>query len=196
MPRLNEGGLDLLRAWIKQSKTPKLIVIDVLAKVRDPRKKDQGLYDGDYAALQGLKALADEFHIAIVVVHHLRKMDAEDPLDQISGTTGLSAGVDTVLVLYRAAVGVILTGRGRDLEDINKAVRFQKDCTWTVLGEPAETTQSAKRAAILKVLLEAKAPMTPADISKLVGMSLDNARQPYGQRGRGAPLWLRQLHPP
>jgi hypothetical protein len=80
MPRLNEGGLDLLRAWIKQSKTPKLIVIDVLAKVRDPRKKDQGLYEGDYAALQGLKALADEFHIAIVVVHHLRKMDAEDLL--------------------------------------------------------------------------------------------------------------------
>lgn len=60
-------------------------VDDALAKVRDPRKKDQGLYDADYAAMAGLK-----FGIAIVVVHHLRKMDADDPLDQISGTTGLT----------------------------------------------------------------------------------------------------------
>ena len=98
MPLLSQGGTDLIRAWIKQAKNPRLVVIDVLAKVRDPRKKDQGLYDADYAAVAGLKAIADEFNIAIVVVTHLRKLEAEDPLDQISSTTGLTGSVDAVMV--------------------------------------------------------------------------------------------------
>ena len=101
MPLLSQGGTDLIRAWIKQVKNPRLVVIDVLAKVRDPRKKDQGLYDADYAAVAGLKAIADEFNIAIVVVTHLRKLEAEDPLDQISSTTGLTGSVDAVMVLHR-----------------------------------------------------------------------------------------------
>ena len=37
MPRLSEGGTALIRAWIEQAPEPKLVVIDVLAKVRDPR---------------------------------------------------------------------------------------------------------------------------------------------------------------
>jgi hypothetical protein len=35
--------------------------------------------------LTGLKALADEFGVAIVIVHHLRKLGADDPLDRVTG---------------------------------------------------------------------------------------------------------------
>ena len=42
MSRLSEGGTALIRAWIEQAPEPKLVVIDVLAKVRDPRPRDQG----------------------------------------------------------------------------------------------------------------------------------------------------------
>ena len=73
MPRLSEGGTALIRAWIEQAPEPKLVVIDVLAKVRDPRRRDQGLYDSDYAAMEELKRIADEYGIAIVVIHHLQE---------------------------------------------------------------------------------------------------------------------------
>ena len=143
MPRLSEGGTALIRAWIEQAPEPKLVVVDVLAKVRDPRRKDQGLYDSDYAAMEELKKIADEYGIAIVVIHHLRKMDAEDPLDQVSGTTGLSGSADTVLVLNRTSSGTTLHGRGRDIEDIEKAVQFDRGtCTWTVLGGAASVRYS------------------------------------------------------
>jgi AAA domain/IclR helix-turn-helix domain len=178
MPLLSQGGLDLIRSWIEQAELPKLIVIDVLAKVRDPRRKEQGLYDADYAAMQGLKAIADEYGIAIVVIHHLRKMDAEDPLDQLSGTTGLSGAADTVLVLNRTSTGTILHGRGRDIEDIEKAVQFDRgNCTWTVLGEASSVQYSGERAAILKVLREAKGPMSLADIAAASRMKANNTRQ-------------------
>lgn len=178
MPLLSQGGLELIRNWIESVELPKLVVIDVLAKVRELRRKDQGLYDADYAAMAGLKAIADKYGIAIVVIHHLRKMDAEDPLDQLSGTTGLTGAADTVLVLNRSGAGTTLHGRGRDIEDIEKAVRFDKEsCTWTVLGDADSTRYTGERAAVLKALREAKAPMSLADIAAASRMKPNNARQ-------------------
>ena len=178
MPRLSEGGTALIRAWIEQVPEPRLVVIDVLAKVRDPRRKDQGLYDSDYAAMEELKKIADEYGIAIVVIHHLRKMDADDPLDQVSGTTGLSGSADTVLVLAKKSSVVTLHGRGRDIEDVEKAVQFDEStCTWTVLGSAAGVRYTGERAAVLAALQDAGGPMSLADIAAAAGMPANNTRQ-------------------
>jgi predicted ATP-dependent serine protease len=180
LPRLAEGGLDAIRAWIERADNPRLIVVDVLAKVRDhSQRNDQGHYAADYAAMQGLKELADRYGIAIVVVHHLRKMDAEDPLDQISGTTGLAGSADTVLVLHKSGTGVTLKGRGRDIEEIDKAVLFNKNaCTWTVVGEANEVEQATVQGSILSILHEAKAPLSPQEVTDLcANATLANVRK-------------------
>ena len=58
-------------------------------------------------------------------------MDAEDPLDTVSGTLGFTGAADTVLVLNRDGQGVTLYGRGRDIEEIESAMRFEPDlCRW------------------------------------------------------------------
>ena len=78
--RLHKGGLDDIRAWHSDTKAkggkPILVVIDVLAKVRKPVGNRQ-LYEADYAALADLNKLANELGLAIVVVHHTRKMAAD-----------------------------------------------------------------------------------------------------------------------
>jgi RecA-family ATPase len=99
MPRLTEGGLDVIKTWIKNAKHPRLIIIDILARVRSAKKKDQQQYDADYDCVVELRKLANEHGIAVVVVHHQRKMDADDPFDTISGTLGLTGVPDSVLVL-------------------------------------------------------------------------------------------------
>jgi hypothetical protein len=48
------------------------------------------VYDADYEALEAIQRLAAEHEVSILVVHHLRKLGAVDPLDEISGSTGLS----------------------------------------------------------------------------------------------------------
>jgi hypothetical protein len=74
---------------------------------------------------------------------------ADDPLDQISGTTGLAGSADTVLVLDRTEAGTVLHGRGRDIEEFRRAVQFdQGTCTWTVLGEAGSVQSSGERAAM------------------------------------------------
>ena len=90
MPRLAEGGLKFIKAWIESVDRPRLIIIDTLAMVRMPNRKDQNSYDADYTAVKDLRDLAAEYGVAIVLVHHLRKAEADDPFDTISGTLGLT----------------------------------------------------------------------------------------------------------
>ena len=100
LKRLTEGGLAEIREWIVSAKRPRLVIIDVLASVRSAKRNQDSPYEADYAALSDLKALADEFSIAILIIHHVRKMEADsDPFDAVSGTTGLTGAADTTLVL-------------------------------------------------------------------------------------------------
>src|SRR5215218_8713848 len=99
-PRLDEGGAEALDAWLTDHPSTRLVVIDTLAKIRK-EGRGQNIYAEDYAALEQLLPLAAKHSVAIVVVHHLRKMAASDPLDEISSSTGLTAGVDGFLILRR-----------------------------------------------------------------------------------------------
>jgi hypothetical protein len=174
MPRLKDGGLDMVRRWIEGAENPRLVIIDTLQKVRDPKGSQENGYEADYGAVSELKALADKYGVAIVLVHHQRKMEAGDPLDTVSGTTGLTGAVDTVLVLNDAGQGMTLYGRGRDIEEIEKAVTFDKElCLWRVEGEARDVRRSDERSAIIAVLNDAAEPLSPREIADL-------AELPYG----------------
>jgi hypothetical protein len=167
-PKANDGGLLVIEGWIKSKPDSRLIVVDTLAKIRPPRKKGADSYEEDYAAMQGLKSLADKYRVAIVVVHHARKAAADDPLDAISGTTGLSGGVDGGLVLRRerGAAAAFLYVSGRDIEEeTDLALNWNAaTCRWSVVGTAAEFKISQDHAAVRQVLVESDEPMRPRDV--------------------------------
>ena len=179
MNKLEEGGIDQLREWILSVEKPRLIVIDVFSKVRRTKGAQEGLYDADYLAAVPLKKLADETGVAIVIVHHLRKMASDgDPLDMVSGSTGLTGAMDTILVLNRGSEGVTLYGRGRDIEEIESAVEFRRDtCRWSMLGDAREVRLSAERRAIIDALRGDAEPMTAAALADVTGYSNGNIRR-------------------
>src|SRR5829696_6178420 len=117
-PKLDEGGVEALKSWLGEHPEARLVAVDTLAKTR-PRTRGQNVYQEDYAALEELLPLAAEHGVAIVVVHHTRKMAAADPLDEISGSTGLTGGVDGALVLKRdrGRADAYLHVTGRDIEE-------------------------------------------------------------------------------
>lgn len=169
--RLNEGGIDDIRDWIKHANNPRMIVIDTLKMVRAAVKnKNAQLYDLDYESLQPLRELADEHGIAIVVLHHARKADAEDPIDMISGSGGLSAAANTILVITSGATGATLHVRGHDVEEVDLAVEFNKNtCRWSILGGAADVRQSDERKRIIEVLTQEAEPLTPSEIATIIG---------------------------
>jgi RecA-family ATPase len=179
MPRLAQGGIKSIRKWIEKSARPRLIIIDTLAMVRMPNNKDQSTYDSDYAAVKELRDLAGERHVAIILVHHLRKAEADDRYDTVSGSLGLTGAPDTVMLIYRDTAGIVLTAKGRDVEEIEKAVEFDKaTCLWTIKGDAAQVRQSIERTVIFKTLEEAgDEALGPQQIAAETGMKTGNIRR-------------------
>ena len=99
-------------------------MLDTLASVK-PIRTQQG-YTEDYESLAALHRLANETGVSIILLHHTRKMEAEDPVDTVSGTLGLSGCADSILVLNRTSQGTTLYVRGRDIEEAEHAVSFDK----------------------------------------------------------------------
>ncbi|WP_261334167.1 AAA family ATPase [Rhizobium leguminosarum] len=174
-PRINAGLIELLDQWRLAVEDPRLIVIDTLAMVRPPKGRNQDSYDADYAALSPLQKYAGEHRLAIVVVTHVRKMEASDPLEMISGTNGLTGAADSILVLNRDQDGPKLYGRGRDIEEIEKALKFNAG-VWTALGNADDVKQSDQRRRILEVLTDATTALTPTEIAKEAGMKETNVK--------------------
>lgn len=117
-PRAGKGGLLRLAEWFKDHPGG-LVIVDTLAKFRDPPSGRGSSYDEDYHAVSELKALADQNDGAVLVIHHTRKGAAEDPFDEVSGTLGINGAADSLMVLdrQRGADSAALYLTGRDLAD-------------------------------------------------------------------------------
>jgi RecA-family ATPase len=183
MPRLADGGLAHIQSWLGELEHPRLAVIDTLAMIRSPKGKEQTQYDADYHAVKQLREIANQRGIAIVLVHHLRKQEADDAFDTISGTLGLTAAPDTIMVIKRDTTGTTLHAKGRDLIEVEKAVQFNKDsCVWTILGDANEVRRSNERTTILQALAEAESnPLGPNEIAAACGMKSGNVRRLLGK---------------
>ncbi len=94
--RLDKGGVTDIAEWIGGAEKARLVILDTLAGVK-PVRTNAG-YAEDYESLTALHRLANDIGIAVLVLHHTRKLDADDPLDTISGTLGLAGCADTALV--------------------------------------------------------------------------------------------------
>lgn len=129
--RLGGGLTEQIEDFVKEHPDTNLVVIDTLQKIRKPKGDT---YAGDYAVISALKNLADRLDIAIVCIHHTRKMKAKDTFDSVLGSTGLTAAADGIYVLERKADGKPfgrLSFISRDLPDGDLPVRFDHDtCRW------------------------------------------------------------------
>jgi AAA domain len=170
-PRLDEGGAERLDEWLTEHPEARLVVVDTLAKIRKPAR-GQNVYTEDYAALEQLLPLASKHSVAIVVVHHLRKMAASDPLDEISSSTGLTAGVDGFLILRRTpgSKGPTLYVDGRDIEEPTEYALLWNinTATWTIEGNAEEVHLSKERGDILLTLNRSSEPMTPKQVADVM----------------------------
>jgi hypothetical protein len=130
-------------------------------------------YQLDYESVARFKALADRYEVAILLVHHTRKQEAEDFVDQVSGTAGLGAAADAVLVLRRArgTADAVLHVTGRDLEEATHALTFARQLgTWELLeGSVDQYTHADTRQRILTHVTDNQGA-TPKQIADATGL--------------------------
>lgn len=179
-PTLDDGCIAEIEAWIEQAAKPRLIVVDVFARVKGQKRPKETDYDADYRQTAMLQTVASKHNLAVVLVHHTRKMVADDPFDEVSGTRGLTGAADSILVLKRdsGSQQPVLYGRGRDLEEVETALQFDKETgTWSILGDAWAVADTIERREIQQVLGRSVDPMTPTEIGERVGKSRQNIQK-------------------
>ena len=131
-----------LRAFISDHPDTILIAIDTFQCVRD---NDQDYsYSEDYAAVRQLKKLADEFDLAILLVHHTRKLGDKNPFHRLSGSTALMGAADTTFLLDkedRMTKAATLHCTGRDIEERQIKLNFTSGCTWELVHDSLESPE-------------------------------------------------------
>jgi hypothetical protein len=176
-PLLNCDGIHLLEAFLDEHPNTRLVVFDTLARVRPPMKSSANAYYEDYHTIAPLKAVADRYKLAIVLVHHFRKAEGADPYDAVSGSSGLTAAADATMLLKRErqhmTASLALTGRA--IREQELALEFSDTGTWLLLGEAAEVRRSEFEREALLVLHE-HGPLTPSQYALLTGRKRETVK--------------------
>ena len=149
-PVLDSGLLDELEAFLAAHSDVGLVVVDTFQRVRGAALGREGAYAADYRETGALKRFADAHNIALLLVHHLRKMgDDADPFNRVSGTTGVTGAADTMLVLskeQRSDSTAKLSVVGRDVEGCDMVLQFDKElCRWVNMGDADAFAEEQRR---------------------------------------------------
>ena len=175
-PQLDGGFIDRLENWRLSVEDPRLVVIDVLQRIKPPGNKSQNAYESDYTIWAPLQEWATAHGVAVVGLHHTKKGGADDPLEALSGSNGLSACADTTIVLDQDQNGRTLDVRGRDIEESVIAVIFNGG-SGPSLGDAAEVRRSDERSVIIAAISDHTEPMSPLEIADATGQPRANVRQ-------------------
>lgn len=142
-PILGQGCTEKLTEYLDAYPGTKLVIIDTLQKVRPPAGANMTAYEMDYKVISAFQQIAIHRHIAVVILHHLRKSSGalnEDPFEQVSGSMGLSGAADSTIVLHKGKSTNLaeLYVRGRDVEEQTITIRLDDGC-WQYMGTGMES---------------------------------------------------------
>lgn len=136
-----DGLCEQIEAFVTEHKDTALVAVDTFQMVRG--NENDTSYANDYADIQKLKLLADRYHFSLLLVHHLRKQGDSDPLNKLSGITGITGAADAVFVLdksRRSQANATLCCTGRDIEYREIELKFSKEkCVWEMESDSLET---------------------------------------------------------
>lgn len=188
-PLLHDGGTDQLDDWLDRHPDCRLVVVDVLARVRGTTSHREDKYEADYRCLISLKAVADKHRVALVVVHHTRKERTDDFLDSVSGTQGLAGAADSILVLDRGrgTADAKLHLTGRDVEEAEFAMSLKGGC-WLLLDGPASDYDLGESRRQILNMLRTIGPKTPKQLSAALVMDHELVKKTCRRMEEGGQL--------
>lgn len=176
-PRLGAGFETWVERWMATHQETRLIIIDILEKIRPRGSFWQDLYQEGYQATAPLARMAQERNIALLVVHHSTKNPHSDPRLRVSGPMSLLGGADNAWVLSRpyGESEAELTIAGRDLVEQEWLLHFEQGL-WNLVGPLKEHRQSSQRQEVLEVLDEEPTGQRPWQLAQALGKNPSTVR--------------------
>lgn len=175
--RMNKGGQSDLVEWFRKYPDTRLVVIDTFAKVRSVKDKPGNVYDEDYQAMSEIKQVADDHGATIVLIHHFNKMkDADDWVDSLSGSIGISGAADGIVGFFRerGRQEAVLKITGRDIDDeTDKAITWtDHGGPWALRGDAAVYIKTKAQEEVISALRSVfPKPMKAGELAQAIGKS-------------------------
>ena len=139
---ISDGFEDMIDSFMQRYPDTKIVIVDTFQKIRQEIGSNINSYSNDYKELGVLKQIASKHGIAILLVHHLRKQGANDPINTLTGSTGISGAVDSTFILQRdkrTENAATLFCTGRDIKTLEISLVFSEErCTWLLREENPE----------------------------------------------------------
>ncbi|MBQ8693556.1 MAG: winged helix-turn-helix transcriptional regulator, partial [Synergistaceae bacterium] len=187
IPRQNDGGILYLEWYLKQYSNTRLIIIDTFQKFRKQLSSRGNIYSEDYDAAGEIKRIADKYAVAILVIHHLRKLlDMSDPFNEMSGSQGLAGSADTNIIWKRPRQqekGTIEFS-GRDVEEKKyylSCTKFADQFLWSlgdeIRAEDETTAGLSKEKQVIINYLTDNGGKTPKEVSDALKMNYNTCQQ-------------------
>jgi len=169
---MGNSGLREIEQEIKKHSDMRLIVIDTFVKFKPITVgKIINQYEIDYQHVSRIKDLADDNEISVLLVHHLRKTDADDVFDTFSGTFGITAAADGLLALVKSKDSAELHITGRDLENEEYALKFEAHkLSWEIIGKSEDVQSSKVKQQVYDILKGTDATFSPKDLSDITSV--------------------------
>jgi hypothetical protein len=172
-------GLDQLDAWLAENPDTDLVVIDTLAAFRRMPENNSHIYQQDYEMMRSIKGVADKNNVCILILHHNRKAQADDPGAAIGGTYGLIGAADGYLVLSKEGFAdgqFVLAAQGREIPPTELALK-RDGYAFKSLGDAEIHRLSPERRKVINLLEFEGGPLKAQKIADDLGRRGDSTRK-------------------
>jgi Fe2+ or Zn2+ uptake regulation protein len=161
-----------------------LIIVDTFGKIKPQPPPGANAYQHDYQVAGQLKNLVDTVRgAAMLMVHHTKKGETADFVESISGSYGLPAAADTLLVLKRrrGSRDATLQVTGRDVHEAEYAIE-SNDGLWELCGDDLREAENEAHNRLLTATLSERglevlayvnasdSPVTAQEVAAEVGI--------------------------
>ena len=156
--QLRSGLVEQIEQFLREHPATGLVVIDTLQCIRGAGSEVNS-YASDYQDIGVLKALADRHRIAVLLVHHLRKLSDDDPIScqwetaatTSTGITGFSINGVAGAVNNTTNTITITMPRGTDVTKLTPVIATNGVKSLTPgSGETVDFTNSVTYTAIME----------------------------------------------
>jgi len=188
-PRMGSGGLRQIGDVANTLDNLKFVVIDTFQIFRPKSPTGKYSYADDYGDVYAVKVAIERLGLSCLVLHHLRKAEAEDIMDTLNGSMGISGGVDSILALERKSSHdpkAVLHTTGRDIESAKYDLIFHpKTFEWEYVGKVGATGSTECQTKILTVLKATSKTLTPKQITDATGENHEKVKKTLQRMASG-----------
>jgi len=179
-PRIGSGFAERIVELVQQHPDTGLIIIDTLQKIRPiSGGGKRNLYQAEYEDFEALQKMAITLGIPVIAVHHTRKRSSKgapaNPIDEISGSTGIQGVSDTLIALDRDGNKGTMHVTGREVDEEEYPMEFIRyNMTWQVSGPQQEIDVGPM---VLSDWLKTHDAITAKEAAEIFGISLATAKR-------------------